>query len=187
MIETIEQYNAFHVSPKRNDHIIRVVEMAQQLGDLYHLSDEEQYKLHISALLHDSTKDFSDLQLQSILTKENNELLSFPKPVWHSFASALLARDYFKIDDQDIFDAIFYHTIGHSSLTLVGQLLFLADYIEVGRTFPCAIEARSLALSGQLHLALYTTLKNTIAYLNRENKTIAHETEQFYAYIERSI
>lgn len=187
MIEKIKRYNAFHVSLKRNAHIARVVDMAQLLADIYQLSNDDRQKLLVSAWLHDSTKDFSDVQLKMLLEKENHHLLVYSPPIWHSFASAILGRDYFQIDDPDVFNAVFYHTIGHSSLNIVGQLLFLADYIEVGRTFPCALEARTLALNGQLNTALHTTLKNTIRYLQQENKIIAAETKQFYADIERSI
>ncbi|MGL4662764.1 MAG: bis(5'-nucleosyl)-tetraphosphatase (symmetrical) YqeK [Culicoidibacterales bacterium] len=187
MIEQIKNYNSFHVTKKRNEHIARVVEMAHTLAEIYQLSEKEHNQLITSAWLHDSTKDFSDSQLESIIEKENSDLLKFPKPIWHSFASAILGRDFFRIEDTDVFDAVFYHTIGNESLNIVGQLLFLADYIEVGRTFPCANEARDIALSGELNQALYTTLKNTITYLKQEGKQVSAETEAFYAKIERSI
>lgn len=187
MIEQIKCYNKFHVSKDRNAHIMRVVEMANTLAEIFDLSTKEQEQLCISAWLHDSTKDFSDKQLESLLERENQTLLTYPKPVWHSFASAILGRDYFKIDDPVIFNAVYYHTIGHPSLDRVGKLLFLADYIEVGRTFPCAVESRKIALDGDLNGALRATLINTMTYLKASNKAVMAETELFYSDLERSM
>lgn len=187
MIEQIKCYNQFHVTKERNEHIKRVVDMASTLSDLYQLTAKERDQLITSAWLHDSTKDFSDKQLEAILMKENSELVKFPKPVWHSFGSAILGRDFFKITDPIIFQAVFYHTLGSADLGIVGQLLFLADYIEVGRIFPCAIEAREKALSGDLKGALLSTLQNTIIYLEQANKEVSEETRQFYKKIERSM
>lgn len=187
MIQKIRAYNKFHVTEKRNQHIERVVEMSNILAGIFQLSDGEREKLIVSAYLHDSTKDFSNQQLRMILKKENPQLLLFPEPIWHSFASAVLGRDYFKITDGDIFNAVFYHTIGHYTLDKVGQLLFLADYIEVGRDFPCAIEVREIALKGDLEGALLKTLQHTITYLKQTDKPVAFETQQFYNHIERSI
>lgn len=187
MIQRIKQYNQFHVTKARNAHIQRVVEMALQLAHVYKLSEVETKQLELAAYLHDSTKDFSDRQLEMLLYAEKQDLLDFPQPIWHSFASAFLARDYFQIDDQSIFEAIFFHTIGSVKLDRVGKLLFLADFIEIERTFPEATKAREKALNGHLNEALYITLKSMITFLAQSDKKPTAETLAFYVDIERSI
>lgn len=180
MIKKIQEYNQFHVSQKRNEHIERVVDMARTLAHIYKLSEVEQEQLELACWLHDSTKDFSDKQLDQLLDTENSNLLNYPKPIWHSFASAILARDYFKISDPVVFEAIYYHTIGNAHLNIVSKLLFLADYIETGREFPQAVLAREKALSGSLNEALCIEVESMRQHLLQQGQYLMSETENLY-------
>lgn len=180
MIQKIKAYNHFHVSKKRNEHIGRVVAMAKELAVIYNLSEHEQEQLEMACLLHDSTKDFSNAQLEHLLKNENEQLLNYPQPIWHSFASAILARDYFKISDPIIFEAIYYHTIGNAQMNIVSKLLFLADFIEIGREFPEATLAREKALSGALNEALIIEVESMRQHLAQQGEYLMTETENLY-------
>jgi HD superfamily phosphohydrolase YqeK len=47
--------------------------------------------------------------------------------------------------DQGVLDAVRYHTVGYAGWDDVGRMLYLADFLEPGRTF-AADERRALAL-----------------------------------------
>jgi predicted HD superfamily hydrolase involved in NAD metabolism len=72
----------------------------------------------------------------------SDEDLECPK-VFHSltgaYESKLIYPDY--VDDE-IFDAIKYHTTGRENMTLFDKLIYLADYIEDTRDFPDCIRLR---------------------------------------------
>lgn len=187
MIEKIKAYNELHVTKQRNDHIKRVAQMGETLANIFKLSTLEQQQLEIACYLHDSTKDFSEKQLKQILQNEDESLLLFAPPIWHSFASAILGRDYFNISDPIIFEAVYYHTIGNAHLHIVSKLLFLADFIELGRTFPDALQAREFALKGDLNTALRIELESMRAHLEKSGHSLTTETEHFYKELERSI
>ena len=47
--------------------------------------------------------------------------------------SAYYAKKKYNIDDNDILEAITYHTTGKPDMSLLGKILFIADYIEPNR------------------------------------------------------
>ena len=45
--------------------------------------------------------------------------------------------------DDEVYSGIFYHTTGRKGMTLFESIIYLADYIEEGRTFSDCIELRN--------------------------------------------
>lgn len=105
-------------------------------------------KARRAAILHDCTKYLSgEEQLQlcrrygvalDALEREAVKLL-------HAKTGAWIARDEFGVDD-DIFYAIYWHTTGRARMSLLEQVLYLADYMEPNRVFPGVEELRDLAV-----------------------------------------
>ena len=52
----------------------------------------------------------------------------------HGKVGAYIARADYGIEDEDILNAIFYHTTGRSNMSKLEKLIFLCDYTEEGRT-----------------------------------------------------
>ncbi len=114
-------------------------------------SEQDGYKLRIAALLHDITKEKSVPEQIALAAKYRIPLtdyeLASPK-VLHAKTAPALAMDVVNVKfgccivDDAICDAIFTHTTGAARMSLMGKLLYLADYIEETRTFPDCVALR---------------------------------------------
>ena len=100
-----------------------------------------------AAILHDCTKYLEmDEQLQ-LCAKYGivlDELEQQAVKLLHSKTGACVARDVYGADDE-IYEAIFWHTTGKADMTLLEKILYIADYMEPNRDFPGVERLRELA------------------------------------------
>lgn len=100
-----------------------------------------------AGILHDCTK-YLEMEEQlalcerygiplDALERESVKLL-------HSKTGAAVAK-YVYGESDAVYDAIFYHTTGRAGMTLLGKILYVADYMEPNRDFPEVGELRRLA------------------------------------------
>ena len=62
----------------------------------------------------------------------------------HAFLGAAVAYKDFGIDDNEILEAIYYHTTARANMTPLEKLIYIADMTEPGRTIEQADEIRRL-------------------------------------------
>lgn len=162
----------------RFDHTLRVAETAVKLAELYHVSKE---KVELAAIFHDYAK-FRPLDEMKEFILANplpNDLLDFHHEVWHGPVASVVIDEQFGITDKEIKDAIRYHTTGRTDMGTFEMVLFLADYIEPGRSFPGIEEVRDMAQKNLNH-ACFLVSRNTINFLISKNATIYPDS--FHAY-----
>ena len=120
---------------KRIPHVLGTEQEAIRLAERYG-GDVE--KARVAALLHDCTKKL-DMEEQLALCRhygiELDELEQKALKLLHAKTGAAIARDVFGVDEE-IYHAIWWHTTGHASMTLLEKIIYLADYIEPSRDFP---------------------------------------------------
>lgn len=167
--ELIEEVET-RLSKKRFNHVLRVEETALELAEQYDVNPE---KVSIAALLHDVAKEEPDNEMRDLVISENLDLdlLQYGNQIWHAPVGAVQAKRDFEIIDEEIINAIIFHTIGSPDMTDVEKIIFVADYIEPGRDFEEAIEARKLA-EKSLEEVIQYKLKSTIIDLIKQNKKI---------------
>jgi predicted HD superfamily hydrolase involved in NAD metabolism len=167
------------LKPRRFEHTERVVKEATKLADKY---GGDLEKIRLAAILHDYAKYRSSSEMKETVMKDKSlplNLLDYGDELLHSFVGSTYIKQELAVDDEIILSAIRYHTTGRSGMTLEEKIVFLADYIEPGRTFPEAKRTRELA-EKDLDLACLDSLKNTIHFLSQ--KTIAIYPNTFEAY-----
>jgi predicted HD superfamily hydrolase involved in NAD metabolism len=152
------------MSEKRMEHVLRVEETALQLAGKYNADLE---KVSLAALIHDIAKQQDDSEMRDIIISENLDLdlLQYGDAIWHGPVGAVLARRQFGIEDEEILDGIAHHTIAAPEMTLVEQIIFVADYIEPGREFDGVKKARELAeesLEAVVKYQIRETIRNLI-------------------------
>ena len=132
----------------RFSHTLGVVKEAGRLAAMFSLSPEEAEELKLAAYLHDVTKSVKgdgqkELYFYYGLPFGETEERS-PKTL-HAVTGAYFAKERFPALVTDrVFNAIRRHTTGEAGMTLFDKLLYLADYIEEGRSFPDCTALRSL-------------------------------------------
>ena len=71
--------------------------------------------------------------------------------------------------DDEIYNAIWWHTTGHAHMTLLEKVIYLADYIEPSRDFPGVDKLRSVCykdLNAGLLMGLEMTVEEMTAMGN---------------------
>lgn len=120
---------------KRIPHVLGTEQEAIRLAERYGADVE---KARVAALLHDCTKKL-DMEEQLALCRqygiELDELEQKALKLLHAKTGAAIARDVFGVDEE-IYNAIWWHTTGHAHMTLLEKIIYLADYIEPSRDFP---------------------------------------------------
>ena len=174
------------LTEKRKIHSLKVAEMAAKKAVQIRLSER---KAITASLFHDCAKyiDETDERLQGF--RLPTEFGKVPKSVWHQFAGAYLAEHYFGVKDEEILNAIKYHTSGKENMTPLEKLLFLADTLEESRTFDGVEYLRELFWKDKGENALDKCLEETLACTLKHFKTTGAEiyplTQKAYEYIKK--
>lgn len=178
------------LSPYRFSHTLGVERMIATLADLY--VPEKKGMLRAAALLHDVTKELPEEKQRQIIAAHSITLrpdeAASPK-IYHGITAALtIPQLHPDLADEELILAVRWHTTAHAGLTLTEALLYLADYIEEGRTFADCVRLRELFFAANLarmtreereqHLwntVLYA-LDLTLASLGQKNTTVCLDT-----------
>ena len=182
-LKNIEEKLKKMLPDKRVKHSISVSDCAIKLSEIYSC-DKEKAKL--AGLIHDCAKYFTNEEIEYNVKKfgidldpleENNIALS------HSIVGSYVIQDKFNIEDEDVINAVRYHTTGRENMSLLEKIIYIADLIEEGRNFPRVDELRRLAYSGKLDEALLLSFNNTIKFVMDNNQLIHPRTVSARNYI----
>ena len=97
----------------------------------------------------------------------------------HAKSGAALAKHIFGEDD--IYDAILYHTTARAEMSLEEKLLYIADYMEPCRDFPEVGELRRLAyadLDGAVGMGASLSMQEMV----QRGKELHHDTLGAYEF-----
>lgn len=181
-IEDIKEMLKVDLRPERYLHTLGVSAMAVKLGKVY---GADIKKCEIAGLLHDCAKSMSIEDMNAICNRYFIELSEEEKNhhgILHGKAGAFYAVEKYGIKDSEIIDAIFTHTTGKPDMTLLQKVIYVADYIEEGRTFsPKLNEYRERALT-DLDSVLVDILKDCIEHITEKGYYLFPLTQETYDY-----
>lgn len=163
------------LSEFRFQHVLRVEAKALELADHYGIADLE--KVSVAALVHDYAKERSDDDFKRVINAKHldSSLLSWGNYLWHGLVGAEMIHDELAVTDQDILNAVRYHTTGAPYMTIFDKLIFMADYIEDGRDFPGVDEVREVTFTN-LDAGVVWQLTHTLDYLLKKRTSIHPQT-----------
>lgn len=160
------------LNPRRYEHTIGVASTAFCLA-LKHGEDSE--KAYIAGLLHDCAKCFSEEKSLNLCKKYDVSLSEFEKKnasLIHAPLGAAYAKNKYNIEDNDILEAIRWHTTGKPDMNNLEKIVFIADYMEPNRKRLLGLEEiRKLAFQ-DLDQCMYKILFNTIEHLKNKELII---------------
>ncbi|BBI34783.1 bis(5'-nucleosyl)-tetraphosphatase (symmetrical) YqeK [Cohnella abietis] len=169
-LEVLREATRQQMPEKRWKHTLGVVGSAIKLAKRY---GGDPVKAELAALLHDYSKAWAIDRMEIIIREQNlpQDLLIYDKELWHSHVGAWAVQSEHGITDEEVLDAIRYHTSGRENMTKLDKIVCLADYIEPGRDFPGVSKIRELA-KHSMEEALITAFGSTIEVLIERGKRI---------------
>lgn len=132
------------LKPKRVPHVRGCEQEAVRLAERWGADREQAAE---AGILHDITKKLM-LDEQLILCGKygiiTDTLEASSEKLLHAKTGAAVARDRFGVDDQ-VYEAIRWHTTGRAGMSLLEKIVYMADYIEPTRDFEGVDTLRALA------------------------------------------
>ena len=185
-MKKIKKYLKKHLTKERYHHTVGVAYTAMSMAMKYNPqpdNNEFMIKAEIAALLHDCAKCMDNDKKIRICNKNQ---ISYSKIeaenpyLLHGKVGAYIARKEFDILDEDILNAITWHTTGRPDMSLLEKIIFVADYIEPSRRpIPELNLIRQLAFT-DIDQAVIKILENTLKYLNEKGNPIDDMTQKTY-------
>lgn len=156
-------------------HSLCVADEAKRLAEKYGGNEE---KCYLAGLLHDITKNSTPEEHLEIF-KSNNISLSqiemSAEKLWHAVSGALYIESNLGIEDNEILDAVRYHTTAKADMSLTAKILYLADFTSKDRNYPDVNIIRNL-VDKSLEEAFIYALKYSIIDLTERSKAIHPDT-----------
>lgn len=173
--------------PKRYEHTLGVAYTAAALAMRYGASLEDA---QTAGMLHDCAKCLTDEKMLSVCEKHQIPMTEVEQRnpfLLHAKVGAYYAGKKYGVKDQDIINAIRYHTTGRAAMSLLEKIVFVSDYIEPGRKHaPNLTEIRQLAFIN-LDRAVLRILEDTMRYLKDGSGEIDPATEVTLAYYREAV
>lgn len=138
---------------------------------------------NLAGLLHDCAKCIPDKKKYELCAKYKLNLSDAEKrnpSLIHAKLGAYIASDKYGIREKDILSAIAWHTTGKGNMTLLEKIIFIADYIEPGRTKQKNLPLIRKMAFIDLDEAMYLITRDTLEYLSKSPETIDHNTQEAY-------
>jgi len=163
------------VAPKRVEHIARVVVLVEQWAIARGVSAAEADRWRRAALLHDALRDAEPDVLARYAPRG-----TWPARLWHGPAAAGAARADGE-RDQGVLDAVTYHSIGCAKWDDAGRMLYLADWLEPGRTHERALlDALAERVPQDPAGVLREVAARRLGWIIHRHRPLARETWEFW-------
>lgn len=149
---------------ERYEHVLRVTEAAKKLAAEVGVSVE---KAEVAALFHDYAKFMDKDELLELLKQDEEYDLyaQYHSELWHAPVGAMLAKERYGVEDEDILHAIRFHTTGRAGMSDLEKVIYIADLIEPGRKFPGIEELRERLDGEPLEDQMTECIQHTFKFL----------------------
>ncbi len=182
----IELYLRSNLSEKRFLHSRRTAETAEKQCML---NGFDTVKGRTAGLLHDIAREHDDSQIFKLVEKDGYGISSIEReyPVLlHGRAGGVLASEKLGINDEEILEAVRWHTTGRQGMSGLTSILYVADYIEPGRKH---VDNEFRLKIREMHLdrLVMEVVKSSIAYCRMKGYSVAEQTFMLYHDLEKKV
>jgi len=172
--ELAKEYN----SPKRFTHIENVYHLSINLAEKYKASIED---VSIAAYGHDLMRGINDDEYLKYCefygyTPTNIEI---KRPILlHGKVSAMFLKNKFNVS-QSTYNAIYWHVSGHINLDIVGKIIVISDFCEIGRKHKEASVFRKEAFD-DLEKTYIKVIKSKIEWALKKDRPLIPEAVEVW-------
>ena len=87
-----------------------------------------------------------------------------------------MVAEIYGVDDAQIQQAIYRHTVGAANMTALDKIIYFADMIEPNRNYPGVDKLRALVDTNSLDEILLTALSESIIFVVQKNSLVHPST-----------
>ncbi|WP_026523576.1 bis(5'-nucleosyl)-tetraphosphatase (symmetrical) YqeK [Butyrivibrio sp. MB2005] len=167
---------------ERFDHTLGVAYTAANMAAVF---DADNQKALIAGYLHDCAKNLDHEEQIKICKKNGIEITDVERrnpSLIHAKAGMCLARTKYGIEDEEILNAIRWHTTGHPGMTTLEKIVFIADFIEPNRKPLEHMDIIRKEAFRDLDSCMLLILRDTLNYLKNIDKECDSMTQDTYEY-----
>lgn len=170
------------LTEKRYNHSLGVMQTAVELASHY---GADTQKAAIAGLLHDCAKNYSSQEMFELCDRYSlklDETTKYATGLIHGILGAEIAKREYEVSDPEIYDAIYFHTIGKPDMSMLTKIIYIADGIEPGRKYDGVDHIRDIVYD-DIDRALILQIDYTIhSVINRGGLLHANtiDTRNFY-------
>ncbi len=163
LLELVQCYAKAVEKPSRYKHTEGVVRMSKELALRY---GADPYKAELAAWFHDTSRDAGNLE--------------------HGPVAARELESRFSVTDQEVLNAVRWHTTGRPGMGLLEKILKIADNLEEGRDYEGVEELRA-SISDDVNQTLLMMMRHTREYVNHIGGHFDPVSEDAMADLEKQI
>ncbi len=178
-IQTIKNELEAMLSPKRFEHSLCVAKRAVELAKIY---NQDEQKAYIAGLVHDACKEISKPEQLKIINEFGIILTDIEKNesnIWHGYAASGYVRQKWGIVDEEILNAVKYHTCGRGDMSTLEKIIFVADLTSYDRDYSDAEEIRKIS-ENSLDEAIYNCYLYILPFIINRCGRITQNTVDCY-------
>ncbi len=173
------EYLKTRVKEKRYIHTLGVIDEAIIYAKRY---GADTNKARVAATLHDLEK-YTDINYQRKIVDDafKGKYGYLPDQVLHGFSASITVKDL-GIDDEDIINAIRFHTTGRPNMSELEKIIYLADFTDPSRNSEIGKIVHELTLKSLDDAFLYTLefMVNKLRESNEEISAITLNALEYY-------
>ncbi|MCD8068292.1 MAG: bis(5'-nucleosyl)-tetraphosphatase (symmetrical) YqeK [Lachnospiraceae bacterium] len=166
----------------RYEHTLSVAYTAANLAAVHGGNVEKALR---AGMLHDCAKCLPDHDKLELCKKYHIHVSDMERrnpSLLHAELGACLAKELYEESDPDVLNAISSHTTGRPDMSLLEKIIFVADYIDPGRTKGTHLrEIRKMAYE-DIDRAVVRILRDTLEYLVKTKTDIHPGTQRTLDY-----
>ena len=169
-----------YIKETRFNHSLSVAHVAYNLAKKHQLDCQRAY---IAGVLHDIAKGIDKNESLTLMKQLYPEYLDIGAYAYHQFLGEMLAKRDFDIQDEEILNAIKFHTTGRKDMCWLEKLIYASDKIDPLRPYDSSRLMK--AMEEDFNSGFLTVLKANYEYLGTKNKDIDNRLSEecFKAYL----
>ena len=171
-----EKLIRYSLKPSRFLHSVGVRDTAVMLARRF---GADEKKAEIAGILHDCAKCINPEEGYKMCREwkiELDEVSLVNYDIVHQYLGAEMAKRNFKIDDEEILNAVRFHTTGRANMSRLDKIIYISDMIEPNRKSYDGIETIRELCRTDLDAAVLYGLENSIKYVMKNSKLIHLDT-----------
>lgn len=167
------------LSEERFTHTLGVEQAAIALAERYGVNVGDT---QTAALFHDFCKGMGDEEMKNRAHEYGLQIDRFMRAhpnLLHGPVASQIMRFELNINIPDVIEAIYYHTIGHTGMSRLEKVIYVADLIEEGRDYD-GVQVLREAAQRDLDEAMQLALAQSMRFVLMRGRPLHDESVAAY-------